>query len=53
MTELLLNLEPRQEPEGTIIFHTNEETNEMFFVNRGSVDVGFELNNQVKYCIRL
>jgi hypothetical protein len=53
MTELMLNLEPRQEPAGTIIFPTNVETNEMFFLNSGAIDIGFELNNQAKYCIRL
>ena len=53
MTEILLNLEPRQEPHGSIIFGTNEETNEMFFVNKGAIDIGFELNHRTKMVIRL
>jgi hypothetical protein len=53
MTEILMNLEPRQEPRGTVIFGTNEETNEMFFVNKGAIDIGFEVNNIAKFVIRL
>lgn len=53
MTEILLHLEPRQIPSDSVIFETNVETHEMFFVNSGSIDIGFELNNRVKYVIRL
>jgi hypothetical protein len=53
MKEILLHLEPRYEPKDTIIFETNQEVNEMFFINSGSVDVGFQLNKMTKYCLRL
>ena len=53
MTEILLGLEPRYIPAEAVIFGTNVETHEMFFINSGSVDIGFELNNRTKYCLRL
>lgn len=53
MTEILLNLEPRAIPANEIIFETNVETNEMFFVNSGSIDIGYELNNKRKFVLRL
>lgn len=53
MTRILHNLEPRQEPHESIIFGTNVETNEIFFVNEGAIDIGFELNSSIKMCLRL
>ena len=53
MTQILVSLEPRQVPAETIIFGTNVETHEMFFINSGSIDIGFELNNRTKFSLRL
>lgn len=53
MTEILVSLEPRQVPAETIVFGTNVETHEMFFINSGSIDIGFELNNKTKFSLRL
>ena len=44
MIQVLLSLEPRHELGDSIIFQTNEETEEMFFISQGSIDIGFELN---------
>jgi hypothetical protein len=53
MTEVLLSLEPRKIPSESMIFNTNVETHEMFFVNSGSIDIGYELNNKTRYVMRL
>ena len=53
MTQILVSLEPRQVPAETVVFGTNVETHEMFFINSGSIDIGFELNNKTKFSLRL
>ena len=53
MINVLLALEPRYEQGDTLLFNTNQDTEEMFFINSGSIDVGFELNTDRKYCLRL
>jgi len=53
MIELLTKLEPRQEPSGTLIFKTVEEVLEIFFIVKGSIEIGFEANREARYVIRL
>jgi CRP-like cAMP-binding protein len=53
MVTLVRNLEPRHENPGRIIFRTVEEVNEIFFIESGSVDIGFEINRDSKYVLRL
>ena len=53
MIHLLENLEPRTEPSGTILYKTIEEVEGIFFIEKGSVDIGFEINRDTKFIIRL
>jgi len=53
MQELLSILEPRQEFENVIIYNELDEVNEVIFFNKGSVDIGFEINRFKKFVIRL
>jgi len=48
MFDLLLQLEPRQEQKGVVLFEENEEVSEVLFFSTGEVGVGYELN-KVKY----
>lgn len=52
MTELIMSLEPRQERKRTIIADELDEFNEITFVNKGQVIIGYEINNQKRYCIK-
>jgi hypothetical protein len=45
MINLVRKLEPRYEVTGTIIYKTVEEVEEIFFIDKGSIDIGFEINN--------
>lgn len=49
----MLNLEPRVEFGGTILFNENDEINEVLFFIKGIVDCGFMVNRQENYCLRL
>ena len=51
--EILTHLEPRHELKGSILFEELEEVNEVIFVSRGNVDIGYEINKQKKYVVRL
>ena len=53
MINLLRKLEPRREPSGTILYRTIEEVEEMFFIEKGSVNIGFEINRDIKWILRL
>lgn len=53
MLNLLRNLEPRTEPTGTVIYRTLEEVEEIYFIEKGSVDIGFEINRITKFIFRL
>jgi len=52
MTLILINLEPRFEKAGTILYDELDEVNEVLFMNNGEVDVGFKINGQAKFIIR-
>ena len=53
MITLLCHLEPRTESPGTIIYRTIEEVDEVFFIEKGSIDIGFEMNRDTRFIIRL
>uniref|UniRef100_A0A7S3J0T5 Uncharacterized protein n=1 Tax=Strombidium inclinatum TaxID=197538 RepID=A0A7S3J0T5_9SPIT len=47
-----MNLEPRHEKAGSILFEELEEVNEVLFISRGQCDVGFEVNKIKKWVLR-
>lgn len=53
MIKIVRVLEPRLLHRGTIIYQTVEEVEEIFFIEKGSVDIGFEISRESKYVIRL
>ena len=53
MVELLRMLLPRKELKGEYIFHTLQEVNEIFFIEKGAVNIGFEINRGSKFIVRL
>lgn len=53
MFTLLTMLEPRFEPKYTIIFNELESAEEIIFVNKGSIAVGYEINGTKKYALCL
>ena len=52
MMQLLTNLEPYQEFAQTVIVSELQEYNEIIFVQKGKLQIGFEINKQKKYCIQ-
>lgn len=44
---------PRRELKGTVLFNTLEEVNEIFFIEQGCVNIGFEINRGHRFVIRL
>jgi hypothetical protein len=53
MIKIVRCLEPRRIKPNTIIYRTVEEVDEIFFIDKGSVDIGFEISRETKYVIRL
>ena len=53
MIEILGKLEPRMEPAYTILFNAIEQVDEIFFIEKGSIEVGFEISRKPKYVVRL
>lgn len=53
MLILLQNLEPRQEFENNTIYEELDEVNEIIFFDKGTVDIGFEINHKKHYVLRL
>ena len=53
MVNLLQMLIPRREQKGAVLFKTLEEVNEIFFIEQGSVNIGFEINRGHRFVIRL
>ena len=51
--EILDKLEPRMEPASKVLFKTIEEVEEIFFIVKGSIEIGFEINRMPKYVVRL
>ena len=53
MISLFMQMEPRQEEKGTVIFNELDEVNEMIFNERGSIDVGFQITKKNYMCVRI
>jgi hypothetical protein len=53
MMGVMMMLEPRTEPRDTIIYRSIEVVDEMFFIMKGNIDIGFEISRNARYCIRL
>lgn len=53
MESLLNCLEPRREEKNVIIYDELDEVNEVIFFEEGIVDVGFDLNRQKSYVVRI
>ena len=52
MMELVNLLEPRQEKKYVSMVEELDEINEIIFVMKGTVVVGYEINKQKRYCIK-
>ena len=52
MMQILTQLEPRLEKAQSILIEELDEVNEIFYVIKGQVDIGYELNKSKKYVIR-
>ena len=52
MIRLLMQLEPRFEEKKTILVDELDEVNEITFVKKGCVALGFDFNKEKKYCIK-
>lgn len=52
MMQMLMRLEPRYEPAGTILVDELDEMTEIIFVYEGDINVGYEINKQKKYCFK-
>ena len=53
MLAILSSLEPRQEERGTILLDELDEFQEVLFVMKGQIFIGYECNKIKKYCIKL
>lgn len=52
MIEMCSKLEPRHEKRKVTLVDELDEVGEIFFVTKGSVAVGYRVNNVQKYCIK-
>ena len=52
MIRLLMQLEPRFEEKKTILVEELDEVNEITFVKKGVVAIGFDFNKERKYCFK-
>ena len=52
MMKALASIEPRYEKKGKIIYDELDELNEVIFIYKGTVFIGFEINKKKKYCLR-
>ena len=53
MTLILRNLEPRFAEEDSILFNELDEVDEVIFISKGQIDIGFNINREPKYIVRL
>lgn len=51
MYQLIQNLEPFCEKRNTVLKEELDEFNEIMFVNKGRVVIGYEINKEKRYCI--
>ena len=52
MVQILKFLDPRREFSETIFVKELDDFSEIMFFNRGTVDIGFEVNRKVKFVLR-
>ena len=52
MTKILSKLEPRQEEAEIILYNELDDFSEIYYFNRGQVDVGFEINRKKYFVLR-
>ena len=52
MTQILSKLEPRQEEAEIILYNELDDFSEIYYFNRGQVDVGFEINRKKYFVLR-
>lgn len=52
MVHIIKNLEPFREDKHTVLYNELDEFNEILFVNKGKVVVGYEINKVKRYCIQ-
>ena len=52
MIKIMQHLEPRRELKGTILYDELEEISEVFFLSKGSMDIGYEINRIRKFVLR-
>ena len=45
-------MEPRRDEIDTILYNELDEFTEILFINKGIVDIGFEINRKKVFCIR-
>jgi hypothetical protein len=53
MIEILTCLKPRRAFIGEVLFRPLESVDELIFLEKGSIDIGFVLNDSPKYIVRL
>ena len=52
MNDILIELEPRIEERLVILYQELDDFTEILFLNKGSIDIGFEINKKACYVIR-
>ena len=52
MTKILMSIEPRMEEKKTILANELDEFNEITFIQTGQLVIGYEVNNQKRYCLK-
>lgn len=52
MNSLLTHLEPRRDSKHSILVDELDEFNEISFISKGQVVIGYEINKQRRYCIQ-
>lgn len=52
MVELLSQLEPRRESKMSVLYAELEEFTEIFFFDKGQVEIGYELNRKKYFVLR-
>lgn len=52
MLGILQNLEPRREESGVMLIRELDEFTEVFFFNRGTYEIGFEINHKEFYVLK-
>ena len=52
MMDMLRNLEPRQLQANQILFKELDDINEILFVQKGTVDIGYQVNDKKYFVLR-